>query len=195
MIIHSYSYSFIDIYIMQLPFQVPLKLFVFIKRRDVILANINSIKTIYSEYASPMSENFSLIRKYSLISLNIVRSLSALYIIVCLILYFSRGFADKLNGKPELFLPYFIPFLDRSTLLGIWLSYLIQAYSMYFGATSVAIGDILFSNMSLHSLLFPGIIRNEFEQINALLLRDKAQMEAARKRIRKIILIQSKFMK
>lgn len=81
-------------------------------------------------------------------------------------------------------------------MLGFWTSYLMQAYSIYFGATTAAVGDLLFSNMALHSLLFPGVIKNEFKQINRmLLLREKAQMDIARKRIRKIILIQLKFMK
>lgn len=175
--------------------QVLVKCCTLIKRRPIILENIEVIRGIYASADVPTASNFNVVDMCSQYSLKITRAIFTLYLVCASILYPLPWVNYLLTGQMELMSPVLIPGVDQKQLLGYAILYVFHCHSVFFGSVCFATCDILFTNSALHVMLFAGMIETKFDAINRMLTTGQCNAAKAKCEIMEVIMLHLDFMR
>lgn len=175
--------------------QILSQIYVLSKHREAILLNVKIIRRIYLEITISADNRLDALKIHAALTLLLTRIMFIVYNSSAFVGCLVPGIVYLICGRVELVGPVYIPFVDQKTFAGYSILYVFHCLAIFSAGMNITCGDILFSNMTLNSLLFGEAVATEFKKLNGSLL-DKSKTQTDIKRhVREIMYIQLRFMR
>jgi len=153
---------------------------------------LDSIHKYYRDPANATEPKVKIIAKYRALSERIIKVLFVSHVISCVVFNSNPIVCVVLSNNYVNVLPFNVPFINRETMTGFLINYLVQCTYVVVSSFTYATIEAIISVSCIHVITLVKILRLDLEELEALLVADPEHEKESeiRDKLRSIILKQ-----